>query len=105
MQVSADHYAVETLAYVRPTAVLKISAGGLNTRYTLRCIQGRLVAIDPDRAGIGGLRLQLELALFAGPARVADPSPVPVRSAPAAIPVVGAPPHRSATVSARWWAR
>jgi DNA polymerase-3 subunit gamma/tau len=26
----------------------------------------RLIEIDPDRAGIGGLRLQLELALFAG---------------------------------------
>ena len=39
----------------------------------------RLVAIDPDRTGIGGLRLQLELALFsrsaAAPGRPA-PSPV-----------------------------
>ncbi len=38
----------------------------------------RLVAIDPDRAGIGGLRLQLELALFAAsvqPRSVAAPSP------------------------------
>ncbi len=32
-------------------------------------IARRLVAIDPDRAGIGGLRLQLELALFAGTSR------------------------------------
>ncbi len=43
----------------------------------------RLVAIDPDRAGIGGLRLQLELSLFAGPALTipvptADPRPAPV---------------------------
>jgi len=33
----------------------------------LVAIARRLVAIDPDRAGIGGLRLQLELALFGGP--------------------------------------
>jgi DNA polymerase-3 subunit gamma/tau len=33
----------------------------------LAAVGRRLVAIDPDRAGIGGLRLQLELALFAGP--------------------------------------
>jgi DNA polymerase III subunit gamma/tau len=33
----------------------------------LTSVARRLVAIDPDRAGIGGLRLQLELALFAGP--------------------------------------
>jgi DNA polymerase III subunit gamma/tau len=32
----------------------------------LATVARRLVAIDPDRAGIGGLRLQLELALFAG---------------------------------------
>jgi DNA polymerase-3 subunit gamma/tau len=34
----------------------------------LAAVARRLVAIDPDRAGIGGLRLQLELALFAEPA-------------------------------------
>ncbi|HSL75453.1 MAG TPA: DNA polymerase III subunit gamma/tau [Candidatus Limnocylindrales bacterium] len=33
---------------------------------SLVAIARRLVAIDPDRAGIGGLRLQLELALFGG---------------------------------------
>ena len=38
----------------------------------------RLAAIDPTRAGIGGLRLQLELALFAAAA-----SPAPRRSRPA----------------------
>ena len=32
----------------------------------------RLAAIDPNRAGIGGLRFQLELAMFAGRAAVAD---------------------------------
>ncbi|MGK2849940.1 MAG: DNA polymerase III subunit gamma/tau [Candidatus Limnocylindrales bacterium] len=53
----------------------------------------RLVAIDPDRAGIGGLRLQLELALFASPARVADPASGAVRPVPLAVPVVAPPPE------------
>ena len=39
----------------------------------------RLAAIDPDRAGVGGLRLQLELALFTSPGTFA-------------LPTVGAPP-------------
>ena len=48
----------------------------------------RLAAIDPSRAGVGGLRLQLELALFPDPSlpaaqptmaqgRVVDPAPSP----------------------------
>jgi DNA polymerase-3 subunit gamma/tau len=41
----------------------------------LAAVARRLIAIDPDRAGIGGLRLQLELALFAG--RGATVAPVP----------------------------
>jgi DNA polymerase III subunit gamma/tau len=53
----------------------------------------RLAAIDPTRAGVGGLRLQLELALFPDPGRplpatsrsVAAPAaPAPAESAPAA---------------------
>ncbi len=50
----------------------------------------RLVAIDPDRAGIGGLRLQLELALFAGSGR----------ASPAAQATVSAPTATSGTVPA-----
>ena len=59
----------------------------------LAAVARRLVAIDPDRAGIGGLRLQLELALFSGPADTA-PSPV-VASTPvaAAAEVPEAPPR------------
>ncbi len=34
----------------------------------------RLSAIDPNRAGTGGLRLQLELALFGDPATLAQPA-------------------------------
>jgi DNA polymerase-3 subunit gamma/tau len=54
----------------------------------LATIARRLVAIDPDRAGIGGLRLQLELALFGGPVEsvAATPSATPAR------PRVGPPP-------------
>lgn len=48
---------------------------------SLATIARRLVAIDPDRAGIGGLRLQLELALFgASTAEVPrDPAAAPAR--------------------------
>ena len=35
----------------------------------------RIAAIDPNRAGIGGLRFQLELALFAPPAPAAHRRP------------------------------
>jgi DNA polymerase III subunit gamma/tau len=70
----------------------------------------RLVAIDPDRAGIGGLRLQLELALFgrapagrqtSAPAPTVSraepaPAPAPRQETPAAVadaPVQDAPPR------------
>jgi DNA polymerase-3 subunit gamma/tau len=50
----------------------------------------RLAAIDPDRNGVGGLRLQLELALFGA----AAPAPVASTGVPVArpTPVVSAPP-------------
>ena len=53
----------------------------------------RLAAIDPDRNGVGGLRLQLELALF-GSTSGASPQPgaVPVARP---TPVVSAPPVAS----------
>jgi DNA polymerase-3 subunit gamma/tau len=40
----------------------------------------RLAAIDPNRVGIGGLRFQLELALF-GSTTTADPKPEPAMAA------------------------
>ena len=55
----------------------------------------RLVAIDPDRAGIGGLRLQLELALFA--ARRAPFDRDDVAQPLAARPVADAPPPPPST--------
>jgi DNA polymerase-3 subunit gamma/tau len=51
-------------------------------RHPLTALTGvarRLAAIDPTRAGVGGLRLQLELALFPDPA--APPSTLAARSA------------------------
>jgi len=50
----------------------------------------RLAAIDPDRNGVGGLRLQLELALFGA----AAPPPITANAVPVArpTPVVSAPP-------------
>jgi hypothetical protein len=53
----------------------------------------RLVAIDPDRAGIGGLRLQLELALLGGVAR-RDTAAIAV---PASSPRPASPPPAAKT--------
>jgi DNA polymerase-3 subunit gamma/tau len=66
----------------------------------LVAIGRRLVAIDPDRAGIGGLRLQLELALFAGPPAALASSPgapaTPSTSVGSARPEAAGAPPRSA---------
>jgi DNA polymerase-3 subunit gamma/tau len=56
----------------------------------LAAVARRLIAIDPDRAGIGGLRLQLELALFAGRGATAAPVPSATPEASAA-PVAARP--------------
>ena len=50
---------------VRSGLVREATSGGTDRGAGLAAAARRLVAIDPDRAGIGGLRLQLELALFA----------------------------------------
>ena len=52
----------------------------------------RVGAIDPNRAGIGGLRLQLELVLFPVEGRVAARPAEPVET-PVATPVVEADPR------------
>lgn len=56
---------------------------------SLVAVARRLVAIDPDRAGIGGLRLQLELALFGTPAADVTPASAaaPTRSRVGPAPV------------------
>lgn len=78
---------------VRGRLIAQAASGDPAGRAALSSVARRLVAIDPDRAGIGGLRLQLELALFAGPvagapssapASVAPVDPVPAANATAA---------------------
>jgi DNA polymerase-3 subunit gamma/tau len=58
----------------------------------------RLAAIDPSRAGVGGLRLQLELALFPDPAL--EPRPALAAQAPASASTpVPAPPDAEPTAT------
>ncbi|HSK52577.1 MAG TPA: DNA polymerase III subunit gamma/tau, partial [Clostridia bacterium] len=52
----------------------------------------RLAVIDPDRNGVGGLRLQLELALFGAPGGVAAPATVPATRVMTATPTVSERP-------------
>jgi DNA polymerase-3 subunit gamma/tau len=65
-------------------AALTDGAAGGRTAAQIAAAGRRLASIDPNRAGLGGLRLQLEVALFA-PASVAAPpaiaAPEPARSA------------------------
>jgi DNA polymerase-3 subunit gamma/tau len=68
----------------------------------------RIAAIDPNRAGIGGLRFQLELALFGGaadPARAVSAVPAPPRTVATAVtssapPTVAAAPKPGAAKAA-----
>ncbi len=71
-----------------------LAAGALAHSVTdLAAAARRLAAIDPSRAGVGGLRLQLELALFPDPTlpvRVSLPAPSP-NVEPAAVAAVARP--------------
>jgi DNA polymerase-3 subunit gamma/tau len=80
---------------VRERLVDGAASGGTDRGANLAAVARRLVAIDPDRAGIGGLRLQLELALFAGPSSPAASQPVAVKQ-----PTVEAAPLAPATAPA-----
>ncbi|MEW5992325.1 MAG: DNA polymerase III subunit gamma/tau [Chloroflexota bacterium] len=51
----------------------------------------RLAAIDPNRAGLGGIRLQLEIALFPPPGPAASIATAEAAAAVDAIPVARAP--------------
>ncbi len=75
---------------VRSRLVTEATSGGTDRDANLTAVARRLVAIDPDRAGIGGLRLQLELALFAGPSMAAGPPS-------AAVPIAEAKPAPTAS--------
>ncbi|HEV2951496.1 MAG TPA: DNA polymerase III subunit gamma/tau, partial [Actinomycetota bacterium] len=67
---------------VRSRLVTEAASGGTDRSASLTAVARRLIAIDPDRAGIGGLRLQLELALFAGLGTGAAESPARPAIAP-----------------------
>jgi DNA polymerase-3 subunit gamma/tau len=80
---------------LRAELVASLSGGGTHPAARLATVARRLAAIDPNRAGTGGLRLQLELALFAdaaepaarpGPEAVARHEPAPVPAAQASAP-------------------
>jgi DNA polymerase III subunit gamma/tau len=82
---------------VRARLVASANAGAAGDEAAaLTAAARRLVAIDPDRAGIGGLRLQLELALFAAPtsavpSRAPGPSKAPAREVPETPPPANQP--------------
>ena len=78
---------------VRAGLVAETASGTTDRGANLAAVARRLVAIDPDRAGIGGLRLQLELALLAGPsnASAALPQPVTAGSAETTTPPAAPP--------------
>ena len=64
--------------------------GGTRSTASLAAAARRVATIDPDRNGVGGLRLQLELTLFAVPSGTTQQAPsVPVARA---APVVSSPP-------------
>ena len=61
---------------VRGRLVASLATGGdTESIPSLTGVARRLAAIDPERRGVGGLRLQLELAIFAG-AAAGDGTPV-----------------------------
>jgi DNA polymerase-3 subunit gamma/tau len=79
-------------------------AGGVarHSLVELMAAARRLAAIDPTRAGVGGLRLQLELALFGDTTGAAAP-PSPAASttkAPSALPATAPTPKAAATPTA-----
>ena len=87
---------------VRSQLVTEAGSGGTDRGAGLAAVARRLVAIDPDRAGIGGLRLQLELALFAAGTAghsVDQRAPTPTPTAPEAAPAAasGATPASGPT--------
>ena len=81
---------------VRSRLVGQATSNDADGRAALTSVARRLVAIDPDRAGIGGLRLQLELALFSGP----SPAQLATRS-PAPGPVDPVPTPKAASAAGR----
>ncbi len=83
---------------IRGRLVADLSSGDAAAVPGLADAARRLAAIDPDRAGVGGLRLQLELALFTG-SRGAGDAPAAARTpagTPANTPAAAHPPEAAA---------
>jgi DNA polymerase III subunit gamma/tau len=55
---------------LRARLVASLSSSDRTSSSAVAAAARRVAAIDPNRAGTGGLRLQLELALFAAPAEI-----------------------------------
>ena len=70
----------QTIDAIRGRLVADLASGDAAAVPGLADAARRLAAIDPDRAGIGGLRLQLELALFT-PSSVGAAAPNAARPA------------------------
>ncbi len=83
---------------IRVRIVADASGSAAGDRVVLTAVARRLVAIDPDRTTIGGLRLQLELALLAGP--MMSTAPTPTAPTPTPTPTASEPAPPSAPQSA-----
>ncbi|MFP5343302.1 MAG: DNA polymerase III subunit gamma/tau [Candidatus Limnocylindria bacterium] len=87
---------------IRMRLVADATGRGSADPQALTAVARRLVAIDPDRTTIGGLRLQLELALLAGPALSRPPgaAPAPAPALPTSTPTPTRAPAPTASASA-----
>jgi DNA polymerase-3 subunit gamma/tau len=87
----------QVVEMLRAELVASLSGKGSHPAARLAAVARRLAAIDPNRAGTGGLRLQLELALFADPTEIAVPGAQPVAAPPVARSGAEAAPEPAAT--------
>ena len=76
------------------------AAGTKHPAAALAAAARRLAAIDPSRAGVGGLRLQLELALFPESGQILASAPALLASAPALADGAPAPAKAAPTAAA-----
>jgi len=81
----------QLLGAIREALMASLSPGATGVRSTAALTDAarRLASIDPNRAGVGGLRLQLELTLFAAGDRA--PAAQPVRAGTSRTPIPRSP--------------
>jgi DNA polymerase-3 subunit gamma/tau len=84
---------------LRTQLVAALSGDGRHHADAIAAAGRRLAAIDPNRAGVGGLRLQLELALFAPVGRVAASSAFAAPPVDGSMPARATPPVRAPAVT------